>query len=104
MPYLAIALLVGWGWWRHAPAAYWAVYGGLSVVCFVLYAVDKRAARRGLPRTRERTLLLAGLAGGWPGALLAQRWLRHKSAKAEFQVKSWATVVGNAAALVWALR
>jgi len=103
MPYLAIGLWVGWGWWRHAPAALWAAYGVISVVCFVLYAVDKHAARRGLPRTRERTLLLAGFAGGWPGALLAQRWLRHKSAKAEFLAKFWGTVGANLACFCWAL-
>lgn len=101
MPYLAIALWVGWGWWRQAPGALWIAYAVVSVVCFVLYAVDKQAARRGMPRTRERTLLLAGLAGGWPGALLAQRWLRHKSAKVEFQVKSWVTVGVNAGCVFW---
>ncbi len=40
------------------------------------------------------------LAGGWPGALLAQQWLRHKSAKQEFRAVFWATVVLNVAGLV----
>ncbi|MDZ7669446.1 MAG: DUF1294 domain-containing protein [Gammaproteobacteria bacterium] len=26
---------------------------------------------------REQTLHALSLAGGWPGALIAQRWLRH---------------------------
>lgn len=56
-----------------------AVYGMLSVVTFVAYALDKSAARAGNWRTPESTLLLLGLAGGWPGALVAQRLLRHKS-------------------------
>ena len=40
------------------------------------------------------------LAGGWPGALLAQQWLRHKSAKREFRAVFWATLVLNVAGLV----
>ena len=51
-------------------------------------------------RTPERTLLLLGLMGGWPGAFLAQRTLRHKSSKRAFQMKFWFTVVLNIALAV----
>lgn len=70
-----------------------AFYVCASLVCFAAYALDKRAARTGRRRTPERTLLLLGLAGGWPGAFLAQCWLRHKSSKRAFQMKFWFTVV-----------
>ena len=33
------------------------------------------------------------LAGGWPGALLAQRLLRHKTAKASYRSAFWTMVV-----------
>lgn len=72
-----------------------AAYAGLSLITFVVYAIDKSAARRRGPRTPERTLHLLSLAGGWPGALLAQRWLRHKSAKASFRRVFWVTVAVN---------
>lgn len=75
-------------------------YVSASVLCFIAYALDKSAARSASRRTPERTLLLLGLAGGWPGAVLAQQWLRHKSAKASFQAKFWVTVVLNSAAFV----
>lgn len=70
---------------------------GLNVVTAAAYAVDKRAARRGRRRVRERTLLALGLAGGWPGALVAQRTLRHKTAKRSFRRAFAGTVVANLA-------
>jgi len=65
----------------------------VSVLTAIVYAVDKSAARRGRRRVPERVLLLLGLIGGWPGALVAQQLLRHKTSKRPFQVAFWATVV-----------
>jgi uncharacterized membrane protein YsdA (DUF1294 family) len=82
----------------------WLVAGAYlmtSLSCFVAYAIDKSAARKGGWRTPERTLLLLGLVGGWPGALLAQQWLRHKTAKASFQRLFWCTVLANVAGFVY---
>ena len=67
----------------------------MSVVAYATYARDKSAARRSARRTPERTLHLMALLGGWPGALLAQRRLRHKSRKPSFLVSFWLTVVVN---------
>lgn len=72
-----------------------------SLSCFVAYAIDKSAARNGSWRTPERSLLLLGLVGGWPGAVLAQQWLRHKTSKTSFQRMFWCTVVVNVAGFVW---
>lgn len=76
-------------------------YAALSLVTFFAYAFDKSAAQRGAWRTSEGTLLFLGLAGGWPGGLIAQETLRHKSKKASFRAVFWITVVINCAALVW---
>jgi len=65
------------------------------VACFIAYALDKAAAVERRQRISERSLLLLGLFCGWPGALLAQQMLRHKSAKTSFQLKFWLSVVLN---------
>jgi len=39
---------------------------------------------------------LLGLAGGWPGAIVAQQVLRHKSNKVSFRSAFWVTVMLNA--------
>jgi len=85
------------------PVAIAATYGIASTLAFLVYAHDKSAAQRGEWRTRESSLHLLGLAGGWPGALLAQRVLRHKSRKKSFQVAFWGTVAANCGVLAWLL-
>lgn len=85
--------------WRPSRmvAAWYLVASGIA---FVVYAFDKAAAQAGHWRTSESTLHLFALAGGWPGALVAQQLLRHKSTKAQFRPVFWATVVLNVAAFV----
>ena len=85
------------------PPAIPALYAGISMLTFIAYAADKAAARDGRRRTPENTLHLLALLGGWPGALLAQHRLRHKSRKASFLAVFWATVLLNCAVLVWLL-
>lgn len=74
-----------------------AWYGAACVVSFALHAVDKQAARRGTRRVSERSLLLTALVGGWPGAILAQQTLRHKTSKPSFR---WAFAAAIAMNLV----
>ena len=84
---------------KHLPLWVIVAYGLLSVVTFGLYAIDKAAARADGRRTPERTLHWLALAGGWPGALLAQQMLRHKSSKRSFLMVFWLTLVLHCAAL-----
>ncbi|WP_458127831.1 DUF1294 domain-containing protein [Pseudomonas sp. Z2-11] len=68
-------------------------YGVVSAVAFLLYWSDKRKARADAWRTPENVLHAVELAGGWPGALLAQQVFRHKTRKVSFQVVFWFIVV-----------
>jgi uncharacterized membrane protein YsdA (DUF1294 family)/cold shock CspA family protein len=78
-----------------------AAYVLMSMVTFIAYAIDKSAAQAGRWRISESTLHILALAGGWPGAMLAQQALRHKSRKTSFRVFYWATVIINCAGLYW---
>jgi uncharacterized membrane protein YsdA (DUF1294 family)/cold shock CspA family protein len=77
------------------PSVILGIYMVVSLVTFFVYAYDKSAAEKGAWRTTERTLHLLSLMGGWPGALIAQQQLRHKSRKASFRAVFWMTVTLN---------
>jgi len=83
------------------PTVVLLAYLALSVVTFLVYFSDKSAARTGAWRTKESTLHTLSLLGGWPGALIAQQTLRHKSRKASFRFVFWVTVVLNCALFAW---
>lgn len=73
------------------------VYLLLSVMTFAAYAADKSAAQRRLWRTSEVSLHWLALLGGWPGAMVAQQMLRHKTSKQAFRTVYWGTVILNCA-------
>ena len=108
MPYLPLTVFLvlyavaSLAW--SLPQMVGAAYVVTSISCFIAYAMDKSAARARTWRTPETTLLLLGLVGGWPGAVLAQQWLRHKTIKQSFQWKFQLTVAANLglfAVLAW---
>lgn len=78
-----------------------AVYFVMSVITFIMYAKDKNSAQNGNWRTPESTLQLLSLLGGWPGAAIAQSYLRHKSKKISFRFVYWITVIVNCFGLYW---
>ena len=67
-------------------------YAGASALTYFVYWDDKMRARSGAWRARETTLHVFELAGGWPGAFLGQRRLRHKSSKLTYQIVFWLIV------------
>ena len=83
------------------PPVILAAYVGLSILTYFVYAADKLAAKKGTWRTQESTLHLFALAGGWPGALIAQQKLRHKSKKESFRFVFWVTVFFNCGVFIW---
>ena len=64
-------------------------FGAISVLTGSFYWSDKRRAQLDQWRIPEATLHFWELLGGWPAALLAQRFLRHKRKKASYQMTFW---------------
>jgi uncharacterized membrane protein YsdA (DUF1294 family) len=60
---------------------------GINLVTFAMFAWDKRSAIKGDWRIPEKTLLALALAGGTPGAIIAQQRLRHKTRKQPFRAQ-----------------
>jgi uncharacterized membrane protein YsdA (DUF1294 family) len=75
-------------WWILAAAPL-----AVSAFTFFLYRNDKRRAEASEWRIPEFTLHFWELAGGWPGAFLAQRIVRHKISKISYQFVFWLIVL-----------
>ncbi|MCD8383178.1 MAG: DUF1294 domain-containing protein [Clostridiales bacterium] len=65
----------------------WLYLAAANVAGFVVMGADKRRARRGEWRIRERTLFAVALVGGSLGVLLGMRLFHHKT-------RHWYFVVG----------
>lgn len=103
---VALGFLSITGYWAYSgeiPILIFALYLFFSLLTFSLYAIDKYAAQHGHWRTKESTLHLYSIAGGWPGALVAQTILRHKSKKQSFRLVFWFSVLVNCGYFTWLL-
>jgi uncharacterized membrane protein YsdA (DUF1294 family)/cold shock CspA family protein len=99
---IGFMVFVGWSVFVYnMPVFLLYLYLLVSALTFLLYLWDKRAARLSRWRTKESTLHTLALIGGWPGALIAQQKLRHKSRKMSFQLAFWVTVIVNCCAFGW---
>lgn len=77
----------------------------LCITTFIAYALDKHAAQGNAWRIPEANLHLLELAGGWPGALIAQQLLRHKTSKRSYRIAFWLMVALHVGILAcWAYR
>ncbi|KLG14090.1 cyanate transporter [Enterobacter cloacae subsp. cloacae] len=80
------------------PVAIWFLL--INVLTMVLYGADKMAARKGMHRIPEVTLLVFGVVGGWPGAIMGQQFFRHKTQKQPFKTYFLMTVVVSILAMM----
>lgn len=70
--FLALQLTTQWAW-------YWGWLLAAGGAAFVLYGIDKGAAKAGRARVPELLHHLLALAGGFGGALLGMIVFHHKS-------------------------
>jgi uncharacterized membrane protein YsdA (DUF1294 family) len=76
-------------------------YVFMSVITFLGFGWDKRAARLGRWRVRESTLHACEALGGFPGALAGQQVFRHKTSKRGYLLVLWAIIVLHAIVWFW---
>ncbi|NLB80274.1 MAG: DUF1294 domain-containing protein [Clostridiaceae bacterium] len=58
----------------------------INIIGLVLFGLDKRRAKRGAWRVRERDLFLVAIAGGSLGGLLGMYLFRHKTQHLKFKL------------------
>ena len=83
----------------------WKVYlialAAISFVTFIVYAVDKWKAKRGVWRISEKALVLLSFFGGAAGGYLAMNMVRHKTKKWYFHFVNIVGIIWQAALLVY---
>ncbi|MBU2966020.1 DUF1294 domain-containing protein [Amphritea sp. 2_MG-2023] len=96
IPLLGLSYYAG-----YTPLLIPALFVSVSLLTLAIYYKDKSAAVAGAWRTPESRLHLLALLGGWPGAIIAQQTLRHKTQKKSFRVTFWLTLLLNISTLGW---
>ncbi|HEY4245930.1 MAG TPA: DUF1294 domain-containing protein [Lacunisphaera sp.] len=78
------------------PGSVLAIYAvTLPALTYLAYAWDKHRARKKGQREPEALLHLLEFLGGWPGAFIAHRRIRHKCSKASYQLVFWLIVAAH---------
>lgn len=74
---------------------------GINLVTFLVYGADKRRAKRGAWRVKEKTLFLLPLLGGSVGAIAGMRVFHHKTKHWYFVWGVPAILAAQVALAVW---
>ncbi|MDA7746783.1 DUF1294 domain-containing protein [Psychromonas sp.] len=93
--YILMVALCGSYYFNYLPPIIFLIFILCSTFTFLIYAKDKHAAQHDQWRTAESKLHLCSIFFGWPGAIVAQQRLRHKSKKRSFRVVFMLTVLVN---------
>ncbi|ADT88365.1 MULTISPECIES: DUF1294 domain-containing protein [Vibrio] len=75
----------------------------ISAITYVVYAFDKSAMLNNEWRISEWLLHALSLLGGWPGALMAQAFLRFKTLEQPFRMIFWLTALANFSVFLYTL-
>ncbi|MCH5324115.1 MAG: DUF1294 domain-containing protein [Eubacterium sp.] len=87
-------------WWQWLLLAY---IGVISLIGFILPAVDKRKAKKDKWRIQEKTLFIVSLLGGSAAMYISMRIFHHKTKHKRFMIGIPLIIVLQAAAIfaVW---
>jgi uncharacterized membrane protein YsdA (DUF1294 family) len=96
-----VFLMIGYGFYALSP---WVIglFIGINLLSFIITWYDKRIATQNQTSTQtqrnrisEKTLYIYALIGGWPAAIVAQQYFRHKTQKNAFKYRFWLSIVIN---------
>lgn len=96
--YLLLALAAVGSLFTSRPFIMWLLL--VNLLTLVIYGADKLSAHKAWRRVPESTLLVFGVVGGWPGAMVAQQVFRHKTQKQPFKTWFFISVILSALAMV----
>ncbi len=99
--YIFVIILGGSYYLGWIPPLIIVLFIVFSALAYERYAKDKKAAQKGEWRVPEKTLHFLSLLCGWPGAIIAQQRLRHKTKKVNFRVVFWLTMLINIGGFGW---
>lgn len=81
-----------------------AIYlAAITLVTFVMFAIDKSKSKSKSRRIPERTLLIISAMGGSLGAMLAMHFVRHKTQHAKFKYGIPAMLFAHIALLAYVI-
>lgn len=66
-----------------------------SIAAFCQYWLDREAEANGKKRIRTLSFHVVAALGGWPGALLAQKMLKHRNGHSIFNGFVWMSIALN---------
>lgn len=102
LPIIALSFVLAYSYYYgFTPLLLPLLFLVVSSITYFVYAKDKSAAQGSERRVPESRLHLYSLFFGWPGAIMAQQQLRHKTKKVSFRVVFWLTVTVNLSILGW---
>lgn len=83
---------------------YLGIYlAAVNLLAVVVTAYDKRAARSGSWRVKERTLLLVSVIGGSVAMITTMYVIRHKTKRAGFMIGIPVIIISQAAVFLFIL-
>ena len=75
----------------------------MSIIAFILFIKDKRLAKNGSIRIKERTLLGISVFGGAIGAFFGRIVAHHKTNKVYFSIVIYLSILFNLLILTFAM-
>lgn len=73
----------------------------MSVISFIMYGVDKRKAKKGKWRTKEKTLIISMWLGGAYGGLMGMTFFHHKTQKWYFWLNGMLSFLLHTGAILY---